>query len=433
MPYKLLLADDSVTIQRVIELTFADEDIKVIAVGDGQQAVDRIVADRPDVVLADVGMPQRDGYEVAAFVKDRPDLAHIPVLLLTGAFEPVDEERARAVRCNGVLAKPFEPQLLISRVRELLVGVTPSEDVVRPPSAPPLPVASQAPDVVPAVPVAPAAAPVHAAPFVNETPAPSLVVAPPLPVAPEVPLAMAPFGDRLSPVDLHFSDDEDESLPVPTLDSALGDRSPSPERFDLDAAALNPQAVGNNEGGLDDYFDRLDAAFAHLTGQTPGRDELPGIGSSARRHNLAPSAEDPWFSQSATSAEGIPRSPEPFAEPFPEPVLTDALSQAVLTERAAAIPAEPAVQIPVADAFASLLAAEREHGPRVVHDSAPSVGAAVVLPGTAVTDALLDDLARRIADRLTETDLKRIVGDVVLAMAEKLVREEIERIKASVK
>ena len=122
MPHKLLLADDSVTIQRVIELTFADEDIQVIAVGDGRQAIERIEADRPDIVLADVGMPERDGYEVAAFVKNTPHLAHIPVLLLTGAFEPVDEQRAAAVGCDGVLAKPFEPHMVITRVKELLAG-----------------------------------------------------------------------------------------------------------------------------------------------------------------------------------------------------------------------------------------------------------------------------------------------------------------------
>ena len=119
---KLLLADDSVTIQRVIELTFADEDVQVLAVGDGQQAIDRVKTDRPDIVLADVGMPERDGYEVAAFIKGDPELSHIPVLLLTGAFEPVDEARARAVGCDGVLVKPFEPQMVISRVRDLLAG-----------------------------------------------------------------------------------------------------------------------------------------------------------------------------------------------------------------------------------------------------------------------------------------------------------------------
>ena len=73
-------------------------------------------------MLADVGMPERDGYEVAAFIKGDPELAHIPVLLLTGAFEPVDEARARAVGCDGVLVKPFEPQMVISRVRDLLAG-----------------------------------------------------------------------------------------------------------------------------------------------------------------------------------------------------------------------------------------------------------------------------------------------------------------------
>ena len=103
---KLLLADDSVTIQRVIELTFADEEVTVVAVGDGQQAIDRVRSDRPDIVLADVGMPERDGYEVAAFIKGDPEFAHIPVLLLTGAFEPIDEARARAVGCDVFFAYP---------------------------------------------------------------------------------------------------------------------------------------------------------------------------------------------------------------------------------------------------------------------------------------------------------------------------------------
>ena len=126
MPRKLLLADDSVTIQRVIELTFADEDIQVVAVGDGQQAIARIDTERPDVVLADVGMPGRDGYEVAAHIKENPQTAHIPVLLLTGAFEPIDEARARAVGCDGVLVKPFEPQMVINRVKDLLAGRRPT-------------------------------------------------------------------------------------------------------------------------------------------------------------------------------------------------------------------------------------------------------------------------------------------------------------------
>ena len=116
MPKKLLLADDSVTIQRVIEMTFSGEDVQVFAVSDGEEAIARIAAEKPDIVLADIGMPGRNGYEVAKYIKQSPRLAHIPVVLLTGAFEPVDQARASEAGCDGVLAKPFEPQLVISRV-----------------------------------------------------------------------------------------------------------------------------------------------------------------------------------------------------------------------------------------------------------------------------------------------------------------------------
>ena len=137
MPHKLLLADDSVTIQKVIELTFADEDIEVVAVNNGRQAIEMIPHEKPNIVLADVGMPERDGYDVAAFIKGRSDLAHIPVLLLTGAFEPIDEGRASAAGCDGVLVKPFEPQMVINRVKDLIAGRRPARGgAVEPQRAP---------------------------------------------------------------------------------------------------------------------------------------------------------------------------------------------------------------------------------------------------------------------------------------------------------
>jgi CheY-like chemotaxis protein len=123
--HTLLLADDSITIQRVIELTFADEDIRVVAVSDGHEAIARIEETPPDIVLADVEMPGTDGYEVARHIRATPKLAHIPVLLLTGAFEPVDQAKVADAGCQGVLTKPFEPQLVIQRVRELLAGTVP--------------------------------------------------------------------------------------------------------------------------------------------------------------------------------------------------------------------------------------------------------------------------------------------------------------------
>jgi CheY-like chemotaxis protein len=120
MSRTLLLADDSVTIQRVIALIFADEDVEVVTVSDGDQAIYCIESSPPDIVLADIGMPGRNGYEVAQFIKQSPRLAHIPVVLLTGAFEPADQDRIAASGCDGVLGKPFEPHEVITRVKELL-------------------------------------------------------------------------------------------------------------------------------------------------------------------------------------------------------------------------------------------------------------------------------------------------------------------------
>src|SRR5262245_27024009 len=121
MPKTLLLADDSVTIQRVVELTFAHEDVRVVSVNDGEKAVQWIGNERPDIVVADVGVPSVDGYAIVQHVKKSAALRHIPVLLLAGAFEPVDEGKARSSGSDGVLVKPFEPKQLVARVKELLV------------------------------------------------------------------------------------------------------------------------------------------------------------------------------------------------------------------------------------------------------------------------------------------------------------------------
>ena len=141
MGHKILLADDSITIQKVIELTFSDEDFELHTVGNGQKAIDEIRAIQPDIVLCDIIMPEKNGYEVCEFIKSSDELKHIPVLLLTGAFEPFDQERAKAAGCEGFLAKPFEPQTLISKVKELLAGAqgAPAGALASPAAMPPEP------------------------------------------------------------------------------------------------------------------------------------------------------------------------------------------------------------------------------------------------------------------------------------------------------
>jgi CheY-like chemotaxis protein len=106
---RILVADDNTNIQKMVVLAFQERGIEVIAVGNGEAAVRRIPDANPDLVLADVFMPVRNGYEVCEFVKKDPRFSHIPVILLVGAFDPLDEKEARRVGADGVLKKPFVP------------------------------------------------------------------------------------------------------------------------------------------------------------------------------------------------------------------------------------------------------------------------------------------------------------------------------------
>jgi CheY-like chemotaxis protein len=120
MRKSILLADDSATIRRVVELTFSDTDFHVESVGSGVEALSRLAELRPDVVLADVVMPEPTGYEICRQIKssDRP----VPVLLLAGTFEAFDHEEARSCGADGCLLKPFESRTLLDRVTTLLAN-----------------------------------------------------------------------------------------------------------------------------------------------------------------------------------------------------------------------------------------------------------------------------------------------------------------------
>jgi CheY-like chemotaxis protein len=364
---KLLLADDSITIQRVIELTFSGEDIEVVAVGDGEQAIARIPIERPDIVLADIGMPKRSGYDVAAFVQQHPDLSHIPVLLLAGAFEPVDEARAKDVKCAGVLVKPFEPQQVIARVRELTGGGA-GEDTR----------ASRRP-----------------------------MAAPPEPLPERIP-GLETF--------------EREVEEVPAVDR----RAPPP---DSRSAAPEPgvPAPGSREGSLDDYFDRLDAAFATLGNVPSPPDDQPGTGTTddAAGATPAPTIEDVLAGASLldppASAPPAPGrvAPPPIEPPNVTPMLaTGGPPEGGPDGREAQAPGNV-----IADVFRMLLAAEQgERDPVTIPAGSPPAS-------PAVTDDLVDQLARRVLERLAPETAKDLVAEIVSEIAERLVREEIGRIR----
>jgi CheY-like chemotaxis protein len=106
---KILVADDNTNIQKMVSLALEERGISVVSVGNGEAAVRRIPDVDPDLILADIFMPVRNGYEVCEFVKKDERFAHVPVILLVGAFDPLDEKEARRVGADGVLKKPFVP------------------------------------------------------------------------------------------------------------------------------------------------------------------------------------------------------------------------------------------------------------------------------------------------------------------------------------
>ncbi len=128
---RLLLADDSITIQKVVNLTFADEGIEVITFGNGDAAVESIDDVQPDIVLADVNMPGLSGYQICEVIRGNEGTKHVPVVLLVGSFEPFDKEEADRVGADGYLTKPFSSIAeLVATVNNLLENGTPPADDV---------------------------------------------------------------------------------------------------------------------------------------------------------------------------------------------------------------------------------------------------------------------------------------------------------------
>jgi DNA-binding response OmpR family regulator len=120
MGAKILLADDSITIQKVVELTFSKEDYEIIAVNNGEDAIKKAKEIHPDLLLVDVIMPLKNGYEVCEALRADPSFNDVPILLLAGTFETFDENEGRRVGANDFVTKPFESQILVGKVKQLL-------------------------------------------------------------------------------------------------------------------------------------------------------------------------------------------------------------------------------------------------------------------------------------------------------------------------
>ncbi len=291
MGKKILLADDSITIQKVIELTFSDEDFEVVTVGNGRLAIEKVQEVRPDVVLCDVIMPEKDGYEVCDFIKRSPQLSSIPVLLLTGAFEPFDQERAARVGCDGFLAKPFEPETLIAKVKDLL-----SKTAARQAPAPAPPPRQPTGPVVVAPPPAPPPPPPA---FVPQTFAPPPVATPFAAAPPQVGFAPPPAPrPPIAEPEMAFIPDE----PFEDIEPPMAAPSPLPP----------PEAA---------YAAPVEESVEDLVPITPEESEALSVGGDDASSTVMFKADAmPWVTSPSPAAAPAPIHNEPAAVVEPEPI-----------------------------------------------------------------------------------------------------------------
>lgn len=400
---KLLLADDSITVQRVIALTFQGEGIEVIAVGDGDQAVAAIDRERPQIVLADLSMPGRDGYAVAEHVKRSPELVgNTRVVLLTGAAEPVEESRSRALGIDGVLSKPFEPQVATALVRRLLA---------EPPAAP------------------------GAAPAAASGGPPPLAAAggSMVPDAIAVDDYFRRLDEALATAGLSTAPDNAGDLAAIQVPVVSAEREMDAETLIVQRPLAEPPAEAAAADGpkLVDAFSALlaaeegdgaafvagpvemDGAPAPLAAPTvewtPGRGETPVEAAAETVAMQAVAADE---AAEAAAVETAPETPAGDIADIDSAPTVFAASAAVAAQAAA--PADEAQPRAASTPPVSLRADVPDHG---------------ALDGIDL-DVFADAVAQKILHRLTDARIDAIVSERVLEIAERLVREEIERIKA---
>ncbi len=381
MSSRILLADDSLTIRKVVELTFSGSEFELKAVGNGDDAVSLLSEFEPDIVLADAVMPGKTGYEVCEEVKRRPGGRFVPVVLLTGTFEPFDKPRSERAGADSVVTKPFDSQGLATLVRDLVRRAAEAK-AAAPPEPPPAP--EPPPPPPPADEIGESTDPTIASPGPFYT-APLASMAPPPPPPPVDDV----FSTTAIPI---FSEIEPPPPPPPAP-------APPPVRAEYDPPTEPlppvppppPPLTGSHPG----Y--EMDLGALDETPESPHRDLDEDIAAFERSDRGKTRRPEPWETLVASAA-----ALEPPAAPAPDPGHSDLealAAEASLTDLKSLIP----------DAGPSALPAGSPVGP--------------------LSDADIDRIARRVLELGGERVVRRIAWDVVPELAERLVKERLEELE----
>lgn len=428
MSTKILLADDSITIQKVVGIIFANEDYELVVVDNGSAALDKAREIHPAVMLVDALMPEKSGYEVCEEVRRDPSLASTPLLLLVGAFEPFDENKARTAGADDFITKPFESQNLIDKVKKL-AELAESRDTARSgltESCLDEPAGQLEPQVTP--PVATSEEPADAvAASANLEEVGAHAAAAPLSADAQ---AEIPGVIQLSSVDIvEASPDED-------LWGAFSEEGDEGEAVHIGEVLEESETV------------EFSYEVEEIEPFSPVEDEPPVVGAISGE---TPEADDDTYS--ITGREERPvfeEAPEPLEESgavsgtsFTSPLAGESISLGTEPE-----PALPALEVTSFESPADVeapaemtgfdqedtplrFASEEEYVPAdeafAALEEPPAAGVAASIEGERITisEAQLAEAISRISRELIE----KIAWDVVPDLAETIIKEEIRKIK----
>jgi CheY-like chemotaxis protein len=461
---KILLADDSLTIQKVVELTFSDSEYDLACVSNGQRALDRIAGGEiPDLILADVVMPEKNGYEVCEAIKGNPATARVPVVLLSGTFEPFDRDRAERLGCDAIVSKPFDSQQLLRQVEALLARPPAEVAVAATVAIPTMP--NPAPPVALALepPAAPAEAGFRQEDFTGSIRVPAKVAGGPDMFEEEygqadVESAIAAF-EKAHP-EFTYSEDgaATASIPGDVASAASSEDAHDDSRaegwLDEEPEAPAPAPVAapapfwvprEPEPDVAPIPFAADDSFSN---RPTGPVTVPATASSdpePMRADEAPTQQIPLAAEYAALSRNTDFTPEPERDRDTDPTQPRRPSE----ERS---PEEQTAEIPVrregpiaameTEPAPSAAAQASEPGavPPEIEELAQttSIGqlkemlSSVSKPEGGLSDDDIDRLASRVVERLSERIVREIAWEVIPDVAEIVIKQRIKELEAGV-
>ena len=424
MGNKLLLADDSITIQKVVGIIFANEDYELTVVDNGTAALEKARLIKPDVILVDALMPGKSGYEVCAEVRQDAALKGTPILLLTGAFEPFDEEKAKQCGADDYISKPFESQQLIDRVKNL-VELGKNRSVTSPVKEMPIGIVPPAPassesiwDELPELPVA-------SEPFTEFSREPAAAdVEEAFSQVDEMPAAVAPeevFSLTELAVEGTLDDDLWGAFEVEEVSAGqpfdFGESSGKAELEDQQPAGefeVEEAFAFQEEGGADVFAieqEEIEGESREFeTGWEPVGEQTFTLEEESRADEFATFAEEKI--NAPVEESEIPLTTIPL------PPAAEVFAQTPPSGTAAFVKTEQ-FEMPAALAVEQQFAPEEEYVPVLPVFSAPAQPA-----------ELNQELLTEAISRISREIIEKIVWEVVPDLAEAMIKEEIRKIKA---